>query len=120
MTARRRPSKRPTIGGPWQPPPGRRNPLGPTEAQLQDLVEQMLDTFGWHHWHVTDARRQDLEGVPDVIAYRGPRLLFAELKVDGYTTTDVQAIHLEALSRTAAEVFLWYPRDMDDAERIIR
>lgn len=119
MTARKRKPK-PTIGGRWQPPAGRRDPLGPTEAQLQELVEQMLDTFGWHHWHVTDARRQDLEGVPDVIAYRGPRLLLAELKVPGYTTTDVQAIHLEALDRTGAEVYLWYPADMDDAERIIR
>ena len=119
MTARK-PKPKPTIGGRWQPPAGRRDPLGPTEAQLQDLVEQMLDTFGWHHWHVTDARRQDLEGVPDVIAYRGPRLLFAELKVPGYTTTDVQAVHLEALARTGAEVHLWYPADMDDAERILR
>lgn len=119
MTARK-PKPKPTIGGRWQPPAGRRDPLGPTEAQLQDLVEGMLDTFGWHHWHVTDARRQDLEGVPDVIAYRGPRLLFAELKVPGYTTTDVQAVHLEALARTGAEVHLWYPADMDDAERILR
>jgi hypothetical protein len=116
----RKPKPKPTIGGRWQPPAGRRDPLGPTEAQLQDLVEGMLDTFGWHHWHVTDARRQDLEGVPDVIAYRGPRLLFAELKVPGYTTTDVQAVHLEALDRTGAEVYLWYPADMDDAERILR
>jgi hypothetical protein len=116
----RKPKPKPTIGGRWQPPAGRRDPLGPTEAQLQDLVEGMLDTFGWHHWHVTDARRQDLEGVPDVIAYRGPRLLFAELKVPGYTTTDVQAVHLEALARTGAEVHLWYPADMDDAERILR
>jgi hypothetical protein len=116
----RKPKPKPTIGGRWQPPAGRRDPLGPTEAQLQDLVEGMLDTFGWHHWHVTDARRQDLEGVPDVIAYRGPRLLIAELKVPGYTTTDVQAVHLEALDRTGAEVYLWYPADMDDAERILR
>lgn len=119
MTARRR-KARPTIGGIWQPPAGRRDPLGPSEAQLQELVEGMLTTFGWHHWHVTDARRQDLEGVPDVIAYRGPRLLFAELKVPGYTTSDVQAVHLEALAATGAEVFLWYPKDMDAAELVMR
>ena len=118
MSARRKP--KPTIGGRWQPPAGRRDPLGPTEAQLQELVEQMAPTFGWHVWHVTDARRQDLEGVPDVIAYRGPRLLLAELKVPGRTTTDVQAVHLEALAATGAEVYLWYPADTDDAERIIR
>lgn len=80
----------------------------------------MATTFGWHVWHVTDARRQDLVGMPDVIAYRGPRLLFAELKVPGRTTTDVQAVHLEALAATGAEVHLWYPADMDDAERILR
>ena len=80
----------------------------------------MLTTFRWHHWHVTDARRQDLEGVPDVIAYRGPRLLIAELKVPGYTTTAVQAIHLEALAATGAEVYLWYPADTDDIENLIR
>ena len=119
MTARKRKPK-PTIGGRWQPPPGRRDPLGPTEAQFQELVEQMLTTFGWHVWHVTDARRQDLVGMPDVIAYRGPRLLFAELKVPGRTTTDVQAVHLEALARTGAEVHLWYPADTDDIENLIR
>lgn len=80
----------------------------------------MFALFGWHLWHVTDARKQDLEGMPDIIAYRGPRLLFAELKVPGRTTTDVQAVHLEALAATGAEVYLWYPRDMDDAERILR
>lgn len=118
--SRRKPRARPTIGGPWQPPPGRRDPLGPTEAQFQELLEGMFALFGWHLWHVTDARKQDLEGMPDIIAYRGPRLLFAELKVPGRTTTDVQAVHLEALSRTGAEVHLWYPADTDDIENLIR
>ena len=118
--SRRKPRAKPTIGGRWQPPAGRRDPLGPTEAQFQELIEQMATTLGGHVWHVTDARRQDLEGMPDVIAYRGPRLLFAELKVPGRTTTDVQAVHLEALAATGAEVYLWYPADTDDAERILR
>lgn len=119
MTARK-PRPKPTIGGIWQPPAGRRDPLGPTEAQFQELVESMLVTFRWHKWHVTDARRQDLEGIPDVIAYRGPRLLFAELKVPGYTTTDVQAVHLAGLAATGAEVFLWYPEHGDWIEDTLR
>ena len=119
MTARK-PKPKPTIGGRWQPPAGRRDPLGPTEAQLQDLVEQMLDTFGWHHWHVTDARRQDLEGVPDVIAYRGPRLLFAESK--GPRLHDDRRASRPPRGPRAHRCrgAPWYPADMDDAERILR
>lgn len=49
------------------------------EEVLQARVEELLRTFGWVWFHDQDSRR-NRAGLPDLIAARRGRLLFAELK----------------------------------------
>ncbi len=81
-----------------------------SERELQANVEEMLTLFGWRFYHDRDSRRNNA-GLPDVIAVRRGRLLFAELKTTRGRVRTEQRGWLEALAMTDAEVHIWRPRD---------
>lgn len=108
-----------------------------TEATLQAQIEGVLKTFGWRYYH-TRFSVGSAGGFPDLVAIRGPRLIFAELKrqADRYQPTPKQQAWLDdlvgvgqsvdaavryatpavgqwpAAGHPSVEVYLWRPLDI--------
>lgn len=81
-----------------------------SEDDLLESVAATLTTFGWIWFHDTDSKRNHA-GLPDIVAVRRGRVLFAELKSSTGRVRIEQRSWLDALADTAAEVYVWRPRD---------
>ncbi len=95
------------------------------EEVLQLRVEELLRTFDWWWFHDQDPRRNQA-GLPDTIAMKPGRLLFAELKSQKGKLRPKQAEvrgHLESVvaaigswngppGRPPVEYHLWRPSDL--------
>lgn len=97
-----------------------------TEHHWQKIVTQIMDTYGWTWWHAPDnrpgrnGRVQNVRpGLPDLIAVRGKRLIFAELKRETGRTTPEQDDALAKLGETHAETYVWRPRDREEVLRVL-
>lgn len=90
-----------------------------TEKAFQSKVVDLARLTGWHVFHPYDMRRSE-PGWPDLTLVRGPRLVFAELKTATGKLSSPQIAVLGMLQRTAAEVYIWRPADMDDIVCILR
>ena len=87
-----------------------------SEAEFQDVVCTLATLHGWDHYHTHDSRRSN-PGLPDLLLWRGPRLIVAELKIDrrrdgrldrNKTTADQRAM-LERFEAVGAEAVVWRP-----------
>jgi hypothetical protein len=84
------------------------------EADFHEQVAHMMRLNGWSVYSVPDSRRVSLAGYPDITAWRGPRLIFAELKREKGRTSPAQDEVLSELRQIpCAEVYLWKPSDWD-------
>lgn len=104
------------------------------EAEFQRTVCDTLDAFGWTWNHTRRSiggrgkgwvTATTLRGWPDLVAWRGPRLLFVELKADTGRLTDDQRLVLGGLTRVArdnphVEVHVWKPKDFDRVVEVLR
>ena len=91
-----------------------------TEKQWQKTVCDMLDTFGWQ-WHHARRPLWDKRGLPDLIAARGTRLLFIELKSMTGKIRPEQAEWIDVLRATGqVEVYVLRPCDGDYVERLLK
>lgn len=96
-----------------------------TEREWQKSVTALMTAYGWHWWHSPDnrpvnGRIQNIRpGLPDLIAARGSRLLFVELKRETGKTTPEQDTALAALGGTGAEIYVWRPRDIAEARQTL-
>ena len=78
---------------------------GISETAFASRVEDLLEMFGWHWCHFRPAltgagwrtAMTGHKGIPDYIAARPPRLIFAELKDEVKETTPEQEAWLECL-----------------------
>lgn len=78
------------------------------EKQLQDHCERALVQAGWTHYHAFDSRRSD-PGFPDIVAVRGRRLIWRELKaMGGRLSTDQKRWKL-ALETAGQDYGVWRP-----------
>jgi len=59
-------------------------------------------------------------GFPDIVAVRGGRLLFAELKTETGKLTPVQREWLWGLAEAGVEVFVWRPSNWRQAVQVLR
>ena len=85
-----------------------------SEREFQERVEALLTANGWHFVHIRDARRQNLEGFPDLLAVKpGRRILVAELKTARGKLKPAQAAWLQRLAGAGATAFVWRPEDLD-------
>ena len=101
-----------------------------SEAKLQAEVNKLLTANGWRWTHFRTAITQaghyvtaisGDKGFPDVIAVRGSRLLFAELKREGGKLEPAQiewreALYGWALVESRREYHLWKPSDFLSGE----
>jgi hypothetical protein len=99
-----------------------------TEADFQRTVTDTLRLFGWRWTHFRPARtdrgwRTPLSGdagFPDVVAVRGDRVLWAELKAEKGRLSDEQAKWLAALGMAGQSVHCWRPSDWPTIEELLR
>lgn len=89
------------------------------EAIFQAEVIQLARLLGWRYYHTYDSRGS-VPGFPDLVLVRGVRLIFAELKVRGRQPKDEQWAWLGDLQQTAAEVYVWYPKDFPVIAELLR
>lgn len=103
------------------------------EADFMAAVLKYAGVVGWHHWHdtATNAPRRcwncgrgtriqrNASGFPDLLLIRRPRLLFVELKREGEQPTPEQAAWHEQLRACGQQVYVWWPSDWPEIERIL-
>jgi hypothetical protein len=90
-----------------------------TEKDLQRVVLGLFREAGWRVCHFSDSRRQvrpgvfvgdvNARGFPDVVAVRGSRVVFVELKSDSGRLSDDQRGWLDDVSAAGCEAFVWRP-----------
>lgn len=99
----------------------------PRQTPENDFMRQVIDLAKMRGWKVahfgasvrvvgkarTFVGDKDAAGFPDLILARGERLIFAELKAGKGRTSEAQVGWLKALDEANAEVYLWYPKDME-------
>jgi hypothetical protein len=99
------------------------------ESSFAVQVEHLLDLFGWRWCHYQPAIRQSgtwatplkgSRGLPDYTATRDGRLVFAEIKGDNGRLSRDQKDWLDLLINTAAEVYVWYPHDLERVKELLR
>lgn len=109
---------------------------GISETAFASQVEDLLKMFGWHWCHFRPAltgagwrtAMTGKKGIPDYIAVRPPRLIFAELKDDVKGLTPEQADWINLLSECrfseknpiGIEVYLWRPSQFEEIVECLR
>ena len=99
------------------------------ESGFQRTVIEMAHALGWFiahfrpamtAWGWRTAVSADGAGFPDLVLVRGDRIIFAELKSETGQISPAQEKWLDALMATGVEVYVWFPRDFDRIEEILR
>jgi hypothetical protein len=92
-----------------------------SEKDWQRTVEDIAKGRGWAVFHAPRAGirangsvRTLTPGFPDLVAVRGTRLLFAELKAETGKLSDAQKAWLRGLAAASAETYCWRPSDLDE------
>ena len=78
------------------------------EERFQQAVVELAELLGWHVWHDHDSRR-NRPGLPDLILFRPPRLIFAEIKVGTNRCTAEQLDWLGNVEACGVEAVEWRP-----------
>lgn len=83
-----------------------------SEKELQSTVIEIMRWQAWRVYHTYDSRRSE-PGFPDVVAVKGPRLLFVEFKTEKGKVTIDQKDWLDQLVNAHDDVYLVRPSTMD-------
>lgn len=67
-----------------------------TEADLQTLIVDVAEQYGWLVFHDNDSRRNNA-GFPDLVLVKPPRVVFIELKSDKGTLRPEQQVWMGRL-----------------------
>ena len=100
-----------------------------TEKDFQQQVTELLSLLGWRWCHFRTAigyhgrYQTPLDGYPgwpDLVAVKGRRLLFIELKSAKGKVTQGQQEWLDALQTAGQEVYVWRPDDFATLTEILQ
>lgn len=99
-----------------------RHALEPSEDVFEGWIIDLAKMRGWRIVHFRKARTKDGwatpirgdKGFPDLVMARKGRVIFAELKVKDNKPDADQELWLDALRGTAAETYVWWPKDWDN------
>lgn len=91
-----------------------------SERGFQGEVMDAAQLLHWRTFHVYDSRRSTA-GFPDIVATRGDRLVFAELKTMRGRVSRDQQDWLDALTQVrTVSAHLWRPDSWDAIEAVLR
>jgi len=79
-----------------------------SERALQAEVDRALVLAGWLRYHTYDSRRS-VAGFPDIVAIRGDRLIFRELKTQKGKLDADQLLWGDKLTRAGFDWATWRP-----------
>lgn len=83
-----------------------------SEDDLLAFVAECLTLYKWLWNHPHDSRRSN-PGLPDIVATRGGRVIFCELKSQVGRVSQAQEAWLAELRKNSCvETYLWRPSDM--------
>jgi hypothetical protein len=90
------------------------------ESAFQQQVVDIATRLGYKHFHVHNSRRSD-PGWPDIVfAHDGKcRLVFVEFKIEGGKVTPEQTAWHDTLAKCDMEIYLVYPRHLDEIIEIL-
>tara|TARA_Y100000310_G_scaffold317685_1_gene370820 strand:+ start:3253 stop:3537 length:285 start_codon:yes stop_codon:yes gene_type:complete len=89
------------------------------EEHFQLSIIELAKLRGYEHIYHTHDSRHSPAGFPDLIMLKGGRMIVAELKMPGKQPTEEQYFWLCAFSRLTDDVYLWYPEDRNEIERVV-
>jgi len=90
-----------------------------SEREWQAELVRTAEAAGWWCWHDADSRRNKA-GLPDLIAIRGPRLLFIEVKAERGTLRPAQVEFFNRLRGvTGVEFYVFRPSDRAWARKVL-
>jgi VRR-NUC domain len=104
------------------------NAAAVSERDFQKAVTDTLTAFGWRWCHFRPARTQrgwrtalsGNAGFPDIVAVRGDRVEYIELKAEKGRLSDEQSRWLAALGMAGQNVHCWRPSDWPTIEETLR
>lgn len=107
--------------------PNQREPPGKPEERFVDRIMEYAGLRGWRRVHFRPAKTdkgwrtalQGDKGFPDVIALRGKRGVVIEAKAGKNKTSEDQDLWLEFFRAVGFEVYVMYPEQWDEVERIL-
>jgi len=91
---------------------------GVSEADLQSAIVEAMGYMGWRTYHTHDSRRSN-PGFPDIVAVKGSRVMFVELKKEKGVIKPKQIEWLDALADAHSEVYLVRPSSQDAFMRTV-
>ena len=99
------------------------------EKIFQDAIVNLAKYLGWMVFHPLTVQgsngrwRTALQGDPGfpdlVLAHRDRGVIFVELKSSIGRVSDLQMKWIETLRAAGAEVYVWRPRDLKEAQQIL-
>lgn len=99
---------------------GGTRPARMTEKDFQETIRQAALAAGFLYYHPHISLHSPA-GFLDCTMVRGPRLVFAELKMPGKVPTEAQQQWLDALGMVkSVETFVWRPADLAQALEVLR
>ena len=99
------------------------------EKSFAHQIEYLLELGGWRWCHFEPAVRQSGtwatplrgdKGLPDYLAVRGTRLVFAEIKGTGGRLSIDQKAWIADLLVAGIETYVWHPEDLESAQKVLR
>lgn len=104
-------------------------PVKVSERMFQDAIVQLAKWNGWKVFHPLTVQgfngrwRTALQGDPGfpdlVLAHPERGVIFAELKSSIGKVSDLQMEWISTLRAAGAEVYVWRPRDLKEAQQIL-
>lgn len=104
-------------------------PMKQTERMFQTAIVNLAKHLGWMVFHPLTVQgsngrwrtaQQGDAGFPDlVLAHRDRGVIFVELKSSIGRVSDLQMKWIETLRAGGAEVYVWRPRDLKEAQTIL-
>lgn len=101
-----------------------------SEKQLQAAIIELAKWEGWLVFHAMPVQNssgrwrtavQGDIGFPDlVLAHKERGVMFVELKTTVGRISEYQQLWIDTLKQAGAEVYVWRPRDIQEARQMLR
>jgi hypothetical protein len=88
------------------------------DAQLFSKQKGLATMLGWELCYHTLRSKGSAPGFPDRVLVRD-RVVFVELKREGQKVRYTQRQWMNGLAAAGAEVYLWFPSDLDEVANVL-